>query len=273
MNAQIDVRPRAADDPGPDARPAPTPRIELPIEAARWTAARSRARGSSSCPAGRTCRTTATRMPSLRRDRGVRHRRVPRSGRWDAPSRTACSRRSSSRTSSARRQQAVELGDRALARAARAPSRARPRASSRASAAARSTRPATASSPRSTARRARSAAPARSRTACASSGIEVRAGLHTGECEVDRRQGRRDRRAHRRARRRAGGRGRGARVEHGQGSRRRLRTRVRGPRRAHSSRASRANGASTPSRRDGTNSAPGALSLAMDVTDETSRPR
>ena len=36
-------------------------------------------------------------------------------------------------------------------------------------------------------------------------GIEVRAGLHTGECEVDRGQGRRDRRAHRRARR-----GRGA---------------------------------------------------------------
>ena len=34
-------------------------------------------------------------------------------------------------------------------------------------------------------------------------GIEIRAGLHTGECEVIGEQSRRDRRAHRRARRRA----------------------------------------------------------------------
>ena len=53
-----------------------------------------------------------------------------------------------------------------------------------ATAAARSRRSATASSPPSTARRAASAAPRRSATRCAPSGVEIRAGLHTGELEV-----------------------------------------------------------------------------------------
>ena len=49
--------------------------------------------------------------------------------------------------------------------------------------AARSTWPATASSRRSTARRARSGAPRRSRTGSRRSGLDVRAGVHTGEIE------------------------------------------------------------------------------------------
>ena len=49
---------------------------------------------------------------------------------------------------------------------------------------AKSTRPATASSRPSTARPGRSAARPRSSTSSAALGIEVRAGLHTGECEV-----------------------------------------------------------------------------------------
>ena len=80
--------------------------------------------------------------------------------------------------------QAAELGDRALAGAARAAPRARPRGSSCAFADASSTRPATASSPPSTGRRARFGAPARSPRRCRELGIEVRAGLHTGECEL-----------------------------------------------------------------------------------------
>ena len=61
-------------------------------------------------------------------------------------------------------------------------------------------------------------------------GLEVRAGLHTGECEVGGRRCRRDRRARRREGGRAGRAGRGARLQHGQGPRRRLRDRVRGAR-------------------------------------------
>ena len=57
-------------------------------------------------------------------------------------------------------------------------------ASSCAFAARRSTPPATASSRASTGRRARSAARARSPTSVRELGLEVRAGLHTGECEL-----------------------------------------------------------------------------------------
>ena len=56
--------------------------------------------------------------------------------------------------------------------------------SSSASAAARWTRPATASSPRSTARHVRSAAARRSSSGRRALGLEVRAGVHTGECEL-----------------------------------------------------------------------------------------
>ena len=61
-------------------------------------------------------------------------------------------------------------------------------------------------------------------------GLEIRAGVHTGECEVARRQVRRPRRPHRRAGRGSGRVRRGARVEHGAGSRRGLGDRARGPR-------------------------------------------
>ena len=58
-------------------------------------------------------------------------------------------------------------------------------------------------------------------------GIEIRAGLHTGECELRRREGGRHRRSHRRTRLGGGGTGRGARVQHGEGARGRLRPGVR----------------------------------------------
>ncbi len=114
-----------------------------------------------------------------RRDPGVPHRR-PR-GRTR---RTACSRRCSSPTSSARRSTLHELGDRRWRRPARAPPR-RSRARARArSAAARSTPRATASSPPSTGRRGDPLRHARSATPSKELGIDIRAGLHTGECEL-----------------------------------------------------------------------------------------
>ena len=71
-----------------------------------------------------------------------------------------------------------------LERAARAPPRGSCARSSRASAAARSTRPATASSPPSTARPARPLRLGDRRTSVRDLGLEVRAGVHTGEIEL-----------------------------------------------------------------------------------------
>ena len=116
------------------------------------------------------------RRSAGRRDRGVPHRSVPR------PSPTACSRPSSSPTSSGR--------PTAQSRSATAPgatcSTVTTRscaASSSATAAARSTPPVTASSRRSTAPRAPCAARARSATV-RDLGLEVRAGVHTGEVQI-----------------------------------------------------------------------------------------
>ena len=99
---------------------------------------------------------------------------------------------------------ASELGDRAWRELLErhhdggpAGARALPRA-------ARSTRRATASSRPSTARRAPSAARRAIVKAVRDLGLEIRAGLHTGEVEMRRRQVARHRRPHRRARRRAG---------------------------------------------------------------------
>ena len=119
----------------------------------------------------------------------------------------------------------------ALARVSSTASTASPGASSSASAAARSTRRATASSPPSTARRAPSAAPQAIREGVRPLGLEVRAGVHTGECEVmgDKIGGIA---VHIGARVAAQGwRGRGAGVEHRQGPGRRLGHRVRRSRR------------------------------------------
>ena len=63
-------------------------------------------------------------------------------------------------------------------------------------------------------------------------GLEVRAGLHTGECELAGDHGPRNSGAHRRARRFARRRGRSARVEHRARSRRRIGNRVRRARRS-----------------------------------------
>ena len=83
----------------------------------------------------------------------------------------------------------------------------------------------------STGRRARSAAPRRSRAAVRELGLEVRAGLHTGECELVDGKVAGIAVSHRRARRVAGAAGRGARLADGEGSRRGLGPRVRGSRR------------------------------------------
>ena len=72
----------------------------------------------------------------------------------------------------------------ALARAAARRTTQRSGGSSSGSAGARSTPPATASSRASTVRRGRSAAQAQRSRPCAGSGLEIRAGLHTGECEI-----------------------------------------------------------------------------------------
>ena len=70
-------------------------------------------------------------------------------------------------------------------------------------------------------------------------GIEVRAGVHTGEVEIDRGEGRRHRRERRGEDRVARGPVGGARLAHGPGSRLRLRPRVRGRGRAPSERRAR----------------------------------
>ena len=130
-------------------------------------------------------------------------------------------------------ERAAELGDRSWSAAARAASRRWCGASSRGFEAVRWTRPATASSPRSTARRAPSAARCGVADAVRPLGLEIRAGVHTGEVRARRRQASRGSpstpargsAAH-------AGAERGARLEHRQGPRRRLRHRVRGARRA-----------------------------------------
>ena len=104
-------------------------------------------------------------------------------GRSRSPFRTACSRRSSSRTSSARprARPSSEIAAGWSCSSGTTP----PSASSlRGSAERSSTRPATASSPASTGRRARSGAPRAIGEAVEGIGLEVRAGLHTGECEI-----------------------------------------------------------------------------------------
>ncbi len=114
---------------------------------------------------------------ALRGDRGV-----PRGDRAAAGARSPCSRRSSSPTSSGRRSARPSSATTAGASCSRSTARSSG-TSWRGSAAPSSTPPATASSPRSTARPARSRARAPSSTAPRTLGLDVRAGIHTGECE------------------------------------------------------------------------------------------
>ncbi len=159
----------------------------------------SPARSTSSCPARTTSSTSATPRSMLAeieefltgvrpvpgdrpraRDRALhRHRRLDRAGRG------------------ARRPR--------VARAAGHASRRSSGASSSGIGAARSSTPATASSRPSTDPPAPSAAPAPSATGVRPLGIEIRAGLHTGEIELDGRRRARHRRPHRRPRGRGGG--------------------------------------------------------------------
>ena len=163
-----DRRPqRPARDPGPDARPAPHARTvgRRRATAATWPSGSPAPRSSSS-------RATATSLAVGRRRRVIDEiERFLRDvwGRAVAqePDRVLATVLFTDIVGSTA--QAAELGDRALARAARAAPRARPARSLHASAAARSTPRATASSPPSTGPRARSAARARSARPCASS--------------------------------------------------------------------------------------------------------
>ena len=75
-------------------------------------------------------------------------------------------------------------------------------------------------------------------------GIKVRAGLHTGECELARGRHRWNSRAYRGSRCLPRRSRRGVRVEHGERPRRRIRHPVRGARLARTQRASRTSGAS-----------------------------
>ena len=133
---------------------------------------------SSSCRATTTCRGVGDTDAAARRGRGVPDRRPPR-----GPTRPRGWPPSCSPTSSARRRRrprsATGAGTTCWSGTTRWSG-----ASWTASAAARSTRPATGSSRPSTARRGPSGAPGRSSTRCAELGLEVRAGLHTGEVEL-----------------------------------------------------------------------------------------
>ena len=206
MNAEIDVRDVLPAIQRADARPAPhrRPRRSTSRRAAT-SPSTSRAHASSSFRATTTCRGVGDPDADPRRGRGVPDRRAAA-----RPSPTACSRRCSSPTSSARPSAPPSSATARWRELLERHHAARARASSSASAAARSTRRATASSPRSTARRARSAARSRDRDAVRELGLEMRAGLHTGECELVGDKVARDRRPHRRPGRRAGRAGRGA---------------------------------------------------------------
>ena len=118
-----------------------------------------------------------------------------------------------------------------------------------ASAAARSTRPATASSPASTGPRGRSAARRRSSRRPRARDRGARRAAHR-RVRARERQRRRHRRPHRRPGRRPGAAERGARLEHGQGPRRRLWHRDSTTAARTSSRASPASGGSSRSTRD-----------------------
>ena len=242
---------------GSSSRPAPGTRWLSCASPSRSTCATSSRRSAcrrSWCTAGRprlprrerraTWRSTSAgaplrrapgddHVPWVRRcasDRGRRDPAVPHRRARAASSPTGCSRRCCSPTSSARPSRRRELGDRrwrelldahhsAVRRRARALSRPRDRHRRR-----RLPRRA------STGRRGRSAAPARrwrrsrdsgSKSAPASTPASAR-------CIGDKLGG--DRRAHRRPRSRPGRPRRGAGLEHGEGSRRRLWPRVRGSR-------------------------------------------
>ena len=218
---------RAAVDPGADARAAPPRRPVHRASSTRATSpSTSRAPSSSSSRAPTTCSSSG----DTDADRSTRSRSSsPARATAREPDRVLATVLFTDIVGSTER--AAELGDRAGATCSSATTSSSG-ARSTASAAARSRRRATASWPPSTARRARSAAPARSRDAVGALGLEIRAGLHTGECEVmgDDVGGI----AVHIARARDGARPsrRGARVEHGEGPRGGLGDRLRGPRRA-----------------------------------------
>ena len=175
-----DRRPaRPAGDPRPDAGPAPHRRPDGRRRGtARYLAAH--------IPGAKYVELPGRRPPPVRR--AIRTPSSTRSrssspARATPPSPTACSPRSCSPTSSAR-PSAPPRSATAAGASCSTPTTRPCAASWRASAAARSTPPATASWPRSTARPAPSAAPWRSREAVRALGLEVRAGLHTGEVEL-----------------------------------------------------------------------------------------
>ena len=176
-----DGRPR---DPAP--RPGADPDPRPARMRGRWTPATpgtspstSPAPTSSSCRAGTRSRSATgfeEYMEAVEQfTTGAVHRSVATSGR---------SRRSCSPTSSARPRFAAELGDRRWRETAGAPRPAHPRTRRRLRRRGRSSRPATASWRPSTARPGRSAARQTIGQRVGDLGIELRAGLHTGEVEV-----------------------------------------------------------------------------------------
>ena len=238
----IDVRHVLPDHPGADARPPPHRRPRRRRRGGPLSGSEdSRARSSSSSPGADHCDLGRRRRRARRRDRGVPDRAR---GRVPEPDRVLATVLFTDIVGST--EQAAELGDRRWRELLERPRRGRCAASSSASAAARSTRPATASSPTFD-------GPARAVRCALSAGDAVRAarrrdprGLHTGECELD---GPKIRgiAVHTGARIASlAGPGEVLVSQHGQGSRRRLRPRVRRSRRARAQGRARASGASTP---------------------------
>ena len=218
------LRDRRAHDPAGDPRADAGP----PPQRGSPGAASSTPRYLAAPHPGRQVRRAARRRTTCffagdadadpRRDRGVPHRRAPRRASPTASSRPSCSPTSSARPSgprsSATRAGATLLDAPRRACARRQLERFRGREVDTAGDGFFATFDGPA--------RAIRCAAGDPRSASAPLGLEVRAGLHTGECEVIGDEGRRHRRPHRRARRGAGRRRRGARVEHGQGPGRRL---------------------------------------------------
>ena len=162
-----------------DARPAPTPRLPVPVTTRPSASA---ARKSPSCPSSTAFYTWARRRRTPRDDGGDAAVRRGAVGRTPGPS--ASWRRSSSPTSSARRELAARLGDGAWQTCSARHHAVVPHGARAASTGASSTPPATGSSPSFDGPARAVTAAAAIRDALRPLELEIRAGLHTGECSV-----------------------------------------------------------------------------------------
>ena len=179
MNTQIDVRDVLPTIRVPTLLIYRTDDADVQVDEGRYIAERIPGARFVELPGADHLHVDRRHRRAPRRDRGVPHRRSPRTGpRPRARDRAVHRHRrldGDARPRSGTARGATLLGP--------APRR-RSAASSSAGAAARSTPRATASSRPSTVRRGRSGARSRRSTAVRDLGLEIRAGLHTGEVEI-----------------------------------------------------------------------------------------